>query len=153
MKAGMSKGDNMAMISGVNLMEPRPCWVNGRKGMFHKWVEKEDVVIKSTIHLKTDVLKSIHDEYVLNGVIPNYCIAEKIHNTYALIEFEDGHIEHIPPTTITFLDNSEFYKYDWSDGACAICLYCNTDVLDEPCFSCIYGRGSENRFEADNPRK
>ena len=104
-------------IISIGKMERRPCWVNGRKGMFHKWIEKEIGVIlpDGCGIVPGERLLLVKEMYENDGVIPSSFKLDKVKNTYALIEFEDGHIEEIPPTTITFLDHSEFEGYDWRD--------------------------------------
>lgn len=95
----------MALISGIKMMERRPCWVDRRKGMFHNWLERDGV-------------------------------------SYALIEFEDGHVEQIPYTTVTFLDHSDFEGYDWRDmhepPPCDTCKHYNGFPVEPPCKECAW---------------
>lgn len=96
--------------------ERRPCYVKGRKGIFHQWFEKTDVIIvpeRSTL-VNYGKAEEAKRHYKNTGVIPNGFTSEQVTNTYALIEFEDGHIEEIPPVTITFLNTGEFKDYDWT---------------------------------------
>lgn len=102
----------MAVLSGIVRMDRRPCWVNGRKGVFHQWIEKEDTFLKCNLHINKINLEKIHEEYANTGIPPCGCELDTVKNTYAIIEFEDGKVELIPPTTITFLD-SNFDAYSW----------------------------------------
>ena len=88
----------------------RPCYVDKRFGLFHRWVDKQDILVKIGVRLPTSALKKYVENFENNGVIPPDCDAEKVINTYALVEFEDGHIEEIPPTTITFVPHDIFRK-------------------------------------------
>lgn len=62
----------------------RPCEVNGKKGYFHRWVDKADVLAPS-------VMVGGHS-------------GGRISATFALVEFEDGHIEECYPHEIVFKD-------------------------------------------------
>jgi hypothetical protein len=138
----------MALMSGVKVMERRPCWVNGRKGMFHRYIDKTDTVFINDLNIKPDEAE-IAKEYFDNiKIVPNGFRVDKIVTTYALIEFEDGHMEEIPPTTITFLEHGDFGCYLWGDEEC--CMNCKFDHLPSnaarPCYDCDLGGGSNNHF-------
>lgn len=64
----------MAKLEGIiSTSEYRPCWVKGRKALFHRWEEKTDQTIYGTVKL-----------------------------TLAIIEYEDGSIHEAYPYEITF---------------------------------------------------
>ena len=137
-------------IISIEKMERRPCWVNGRKGMFHKWIEKEIGVILPDGGgiIPGNHLLRAKEAYENDGIILSGFKLDKVKNTYALIEFEDGHIEEIPPTTITFLDHSDFEGYLWGDEK--DCINCKFDLLPSnaarPCYDCKLGGGEHNCF-------
>ncbi len=54
--------------------EVRPCYVNGKKALFHKWVHNKNTI-------------NIQQEYEM-----------------AIVEYEDGHIDEVAPKEITFID-------------------------------------------------
>ncbi len=78
-------------MSGINgtitiaTSEYRPCYVDGKKALFHKWVDKSEIVSPS-------VLKGGH----AGGVI---C------DTFGLVEFENGVVGEVYPHKIKFADN------------------------------------------------
>lgn len=96
--------------------ETTPCLVNGRKALFHRWVEETKVLIhldRPMMPEKIDILVRRRDE---SGVIPVFCEPIKSTNTYGLVEFEDGHIEKIEPTSIKFIDHVKiFEEYCWPE--------------------------------------
>lgn len=68
----MSKLDSVITI---RTGEYRPCYVYGRRGLFHKWLDKVGIV-----------------------------------------EFEDGSVEEVKPTKITFFDSEQFFdEITWDD--------------------------------------
>lgn len=109
----------------VEMNAPRPCYIKGRKGMFHRWVEKEDLLIKCSAFLPSKKLEALKHQLEDFGVVPNGCESERVKNTYALIEFEDGHVEEVPPTTITFFDSDRYFKeYAWEEAQNDGCSAC-----------------------------
>lgn len=44
-------------------------------------------------------------EYLDNKTIPYSCDTEKIKNILGIVEFEDGTIDEVEPTSIRFIDN------------------------------------------------
>lgn len=66
-------------------VELRPCKVNGKKALFHTWINKSQIVDPSP-------LMGGH-----NGGVLNY--------TVGIIEFENGTVEECLPNVIQFLDN------------------------------------------------
>lgn len=91
-------------------VKTRPCYVNGRKGLFHRWIEKEDFYIKTNMRISNNLFDHIRKIVKENGAVPDGFETDIVKNTYALIEFEDGHMEEIPPTTITFFDSDEYFE-------------------------------------------
>lgn len=129
-------------MAGIEIKMPtRPCWVNGRKGMFHQWIEKEDTILTYKGFIRPDVMKKLRKQYIDTEIPPSGCEIEKVKNTYAIIEFEDGKVKLMPPTTITFLD-SNFDVYDWRreelGETCNTCKFCNELVVNYPCSQCVH---------------
>lgn len=139
----------MAKTHGIEIKIPtRACWVDGRKGMFHKWIEKEiGVILPDGVGIiPGNHLLQAKEAYENDGIILSGFKLDKVKNTYALVEFEDGHIEEIQPTTITFLDHSDFEGYLWGDEeACINCKYSGTYGLHMPCYDCKHNPWSENK--------
>ena len=86
------------MDSIVIQFEKRPCWYKTRNGvnqkaLFHKWVDKRDVVKPMSVWDQRDVINDI----------------------FAIIEMEDGSMREVPPSKIRFADVSYFGNYTWRD--------------------------------------
>lgn len=135
--------------------EYRPCRVNyngeEKQGLFHRWIEKEDLLIKFDSEqekMGLGFLQGIKSDWIDgNHIIPQCSVTEKIANTLALVEFMDGTIGEVEPTNVRFLDNEEkfeehgvFRKFPDSETAfakdCDSCLYEYRQIVDEPCINC-----------------
>lgn len=68
----------------IKTSEYRPCYVNGKKALFHKWVEYAKPLAPS--------MSIIGDK------------GGQLWYTIGLIEFEDGRIEEVQPSNIRFAD-------------------------------------------------
>lgn len=73
----------------------RPCIVDGKKALFHKWIEQKWVVPPSPFI----------------GGEPGGQISQN----YALVEYEDGKCAFVNPLNVKFLDYS-FKKYCFVGG-------------------------------------
>ena len=81
----------------------RPCYVKGRYGLFHKWTEKEDVILRTDSMIPQYNLEKVRMRFEETKIPPVGFEMVPIKSTYALVEFEDGYVEEVPPTTITFI--------------------------------------------------
>lgn len=68
--------------------ERRPCYVDGRKAMFHTWEHRSEIIIPSP-------MVGGHQ----GGVAA--CV-------FAIVEFEDGTVASVLPQTIHFADGGGF---------------------------------------------
>ncbi len=88
----------MAGINGqiiLSTCEGRPCWVDGRRAIFHRW---------------TDSARPVK----ANGA-ENDESAERFqkYSVHALVEYEDGTVEREWPSKIRFADGGQFEQFDW----------------------------------------
>ncbi len=91
--------------------EYRPCEVLGVKALFHRYIEDTKILIKSQVvtpaRIDTEMgqrcLKMIRED----SIIPRGFDIEKLSNTLALVEFEDGTVQKVDPTVVKFLDTKE----------------------------------------------
>ena len=74
--------------------EYRPCYVNGEKALFHRWVDRREIIGPSP-------LKGGHS----GGVISF---------TNAIVEFENGNVAEVLPRDICFADNI-FSEYAFNE--------------------------------------
>lgn len=75
--------------------ELRPCIINGKKALFHRWTEFNKVVA--------------------GGITPIDPPPGQIKYTLGLIEYEDGQVEEVAPHKIKFIDN-KIKEYDFKEG-------------------------------------
>lgn len=75
----------MAGMMGIEIRtaEYRPCYVDGKKALFHRWENRVEVVEPS----------------IMVGGHPG----GQIKRTCAIVEYEDGRIESVYPTKVRFV--------------------------------------------------
>lgn len=92
--------------------ELRPCLVNEKKALFHRWITEDQMFTKFFTRLRDGELEKQKIDIETNHVVPVQNDIEKITNTYALVEFEDGAIEKVKPEDVRFLDSgNKFQEY------------------------------------------
>ena len=64
----------------------RPCYIRKKKALFHRWIEMTFPKGSSFFH-----------------------------QTLAIVEFEDGHIEQVRPKSIVFADGGHFNDITWKE--------------------------------------
>lgn len=75
--------------------EYRPCYVAGRKALFHRWANTARPVLP-------------------RGVEPDENARYfQQRNTHGIVEFEDGTVERVWPQDIQFADGGHFQEYAW----------------------------------------
>lgn len=99
----------MAALDGTITMtsaEYRPCYVNDKKALFHRWIDKEEVVLQfNGFLLSTDEIAAALEDYRTKGILPNNTNVEKVKTTLAIVEYEDGTIDEVRPQQIRFADD------------------------------------------------
>jgi hypothetical protein len=89
--------------------EYRPCIVGDKNALFHRWIEKERVILKFNYPTKPWVMSLIRERFERDNVAPvesNLCTVK---NTFGLVEFEDGTIHEVDPKEIRFLDSRNVF--------------------------------------------
>lgn len=74
----------------------RPCWVNGRKALFHRWVNNAHPVLPRGAELNEN------NRYF------------QFRRTEALVEYEDGTVGRIYPDAVQFADGGGGRFQDWA---------------------------------------
>ena len=75
----------------MTTIEGRPCWVDGRRAIFHRWSDSARPV-KDTSTLLTDE----------NAQFQKWSV-------HAIVEYEDGTVEREWPNKIRFADSREYF--------------------------------------------
>lgn len=80
----------------IQMQEPRPCWVKGRRAVFHRWTDTARAVVPHGLpEIETEV-------------------RYQLWNVHGLVEYEDGTVERVWPQDIVFPKNDIFIDYDWN---------------------------------------
>ena len=79
--------------------ELRPCFVDGKKALFHRWADKEKLIIQSKCiqspragRIDLNYFNSFDDSHNLY----------KLKNIVAIVEYEDGTVAEVEPSKIKF---------------------------------------------------
>lgn len=77
--------------------ERRPCIVNGRRAMFHRWADNARPVTPRGIEEKEPA-----DHY-------------QLHTVGGIVEYYDGTVERVWPSDIRFIDGGGFEEIVWPE--------------------------------------
>lgn len=77
-------------------IEYRPCYVNGRKALFHRWINTANPALPRGADPKDERTKFFQHR-----------------STTALVEYEDGTLARVWPQDIRFADGGRFDKFEW----------------------------------------
>lgn len=108
------------------ICKTRPCWVDGRRAIFHRWTDSARPVKP----------RGMEDE----GTAERY----QLHSVHALVEYEDGTMERVWPNTVQFADSEILFSdYDWEameeerDAAAGITVHGGMGYM-KTCSTCAY---------------
>lgn len=82
----------------------RPCTVNGKHAIFHKWSKKEQVYLQFNSFVHKETIDEIMKNFNEHHFYPNIASTRKVVNTLAIVEYDDGTVAEVEPSTIRFLD-------------------------------------------------
>lgn len=92
-----------AIVAAINKIafqsmenEYRPCYINGRRALFHRWINSAHPVLPKGMDASNE--KARFFQY---------------RSTRALIEYEDGTLELAWPSDIRFADGGHFEQCVW----------------------------------------
>lgn len=85
-------------------LHARPCKVDGVPALFHRWVERDEGLLKIDALIHPEEMARIDKHYRTAGIIPPCCSMEVIRKTYALVEYRDGSVHMVAPELVTFTD-------------------------------------------------
>lgn len=75
--------------------EKRPCLVNGRRALFHRWADSARPVVPRG-------MEEIDPE-----------TRYQCWNVHGIVEYEDGTVQRVWPSEIQFIDGGDFHQWDW----------------------------------------
>lgn len=102
----------MAGLNGtitISTGEYRPCIVDGSKALFHRWVNKEFLILKFDTMLKKEFIEQYRKVFEDSKIVPSGAKTEKQMSVLGLVEFEDGTIKEVIPTSVKFLDSGNLF--------------------------------------------
>jgi hypothetical protein len=113
--AGGMSGLNGEII--IKSSEYRPCVVNGKNALFHRWIDVDQGVIKFGASIPSDKMQLVRKTFDDTSVLPVGCDMATLRTTYAVVEFEDGTIKEVNPGDVKFLDTRRLmHGIDFNKG-------------------------------------
>lgn len=82
-------------------MERRPCFVGEKKAWFHRWIDKDIPMVKVNAMLTQKALDRITEKFK-RGLIDHCGEVVMQKAVLGLVEYEDGTVAEVDPTSIRF---------------------------------------------------
>lgn len=99
-KKKMNYKDLVDAIKNLGLVqreiEYRPCYVNGRRALFHRWVNTANPVLPRNMNPNDEKARFFQHR-----------------STTGLVEYEDGTLARVWPQEIRFADGGYFAESEW----------------------------------------
>lgn len=94
-----------ARLLTMDELHARPCEVDGRPALFHRWVEEDRALLTfGKMFLSETEVEKIINLFHTEGLVAPGCSVEKIHETFALVEYRNGAIAKVKPELVVFKD-------------------------------------------------
>lgn len=100
---GTKKKRTMQLLP-MDKFHSRPCEVDGRPAIFHRWVEEDRALLNIESFLRYGEQETLRRRALADGVIPCGCSVDVIRETLALVEYQDGTIAKVNPELLRFVD-------------------------------------------------
>lgn len=97
----MKKHKKARMLT-MDDLPSRPCTVDDRPALLHRWMEEDRALLQIEYHVPADVREAISRRFRSDGIVPPGCSVKVIRNTLALVEYRDGTIDKVDPERIRF---------------------------------------------------
>ena len=85
----------------------RPCEVDGRPAIFHRWVEEDKALLEIGLFVTSEEVQEIKDFFEKYGVVSNSTQIKIASHTFALVEYDDGTVGKVEPEKVKFTDRSD----------------------------------------------
>lgn len=86
------------------VLHSRPCDVDGRPALFHRWVEEDRALLKIDALVNAEAHRNFLKYFNTTNSVPNGCSVEVIRETFALVEYRDGTVAKVKPELIRFTE-------------------------------------------------
>ena len=110
MKASEALAKASFEMKKMALPKPRPCIVKGKNCLFHRWCDRENVIIKVNVMAKKEYIEGVRQTINQGNppMIPAGFDAMPLKTTLAIVEHEDGSIETVNPEEVRFIDRGRW---------------------------------------------
>ena len=81
----------------------RPCEVEGRPALFHRWVEEDRALLRAEALVPARDVVKMHNRFRADGVVLPGCGIDVIRETFALVEYRDGTVAKVKPELVRFV--------------------------------------------------
>ena len=82
----------------------RPCEVDGKPALFHRWAEEDKGVLKINAFVKREQFEDLVSMYREESVVPGSCDVTVMRTTFAIVEYPDGSVHRVPVDRVRFTD-------------------------------------------------
>lgn len=98
----MKRKPKQTRLLPMDELQHRPCEVDGRPALFHRWVEEDRALLRVNAFTSSEERARIAREFSAGCIIPAGCFTDVIRETFALVEYQDGTIAKVKPELIRF---------------------------------------------------
>ena len=85
-------------------LQARPCEVEGRPALFHRWIEEDRALLKINCFTTPEEQKKLVYKFHEGGLVDIGCSADVLRETFALVEYRDGTVAKVKPELVRFVD-------------------------------------------------
>lgn len=83
-------------------LRARPCEVDGRPALFHRWIEEDQAILSANALYRAYDADRMIQKFREDLFAPDGCSVEVVRQTFALVEYRDGTIAKVKPELIRF---------------------------------------------------
>ena len=98
------KRHKKARLLTMDELHARPCEVDGRPALFHRWIEEDDALLQIPRHYTLPEAEKIMQLFREDKVFADNCKVVVTHHTFALVEYRNGTIAKVEPERIQFTE-------------------------------------------------
>ena len=95
--------NKQARLLTMDEIHSRPCEVDGRPALFHRWVEEDQALLRVNCFVREDEYEYLLHRFRRDGFVGPGCSTEVIRHTLALVEYQDGTVAKVDPELIRFV--------------------------------------------------
>ena len=85
-------------------LQNRPCTVDGRPALFHRWIEEERVLLKVNAFTTPEDQQRLLYKFREMSLVAPECSTEVLHSVLALVEYRDGTVAKVKPERVRFVE-------------------------------------------------